>query len=137
MAVLLLAAAAFILWREFRDLSPADLASAIRAWGWDSAVLALFLSAASFFLMGVVELMGLRWAGARIGAGPALAGGFIACGISHSLGANLLVAGAVRARFYAKHGITLRQVAAATVFNSFTFTVGICTLAGISLLLRS
>ena len=134
-AVLLLAAAAFILWREFRDLSPADLASAIRAWGWDSAVLALFLSAASFFLMGVVELMGLRWAGAKIGAGSALAGGFIACGISHSLGANLLVAGAVRARFYAKHGITLRQVAAATVFNSFTFTVGICTLAGISLLL--
>jgi len=134
-AVLLLAAAAFILWREFRDLSPADLASAIRAWGWDSALLALFLSAASFFLMGVVELMGLRWAGARIGAGAALAGGFIACAISHSLGANLLVAGAVRARFYGKYGITLRQVAAATVFNSFTFAVGISTLAGISLLL--
>lgn len=134
-AVLLLAAAVFILWREFRDLSPADLAAAIRAWGWDSAALAITLSAASFFLMGVVELMGLRWAGAKIGAGSALAGGFIACAISHSLGANLLVAGAVRARFYAKYGITLRQVAAATVFNSFTFTVGICTLAGISLLL--
>lgn len=135
LAVLLLAAAVFILWREFRDLSPADLAAAIRAWGWDSAVLALTLSAASFFLMGVVELMGLRWAGAKIGAGSALAGGFIACAISHSLGANLLVAGAVRARFYAKYKIPLRQVAAATVFNSFTFAVGICTLAGISLLL--
>jgi uncharacterized membrane protein YbhN (UPF0104 family) len=134
-AVLLLGAAAFILWREFHDLSPQDLAAAIAAWGWDSTLLAILFSALSFLLMGVVELMGLRWAGAKIGAGQALAGGFIACAISHSLGANLLVAGAVRARFYGKHGITLRQVAAATVFNSFTFAVGICTLAGASLLL--
>lgn len=134
-AVLLLAAAAFILWREFRDLRPEDLAAAIVAWGWHSTLLAIVFSALSFLLMGVVELMGLRWAGAKVAPGQALAGGFIACAISHSLGANLLVAGAVRARFYAKHGITLRQVAAATVFNSFTFAVGICTLAGISLLL--
>jgi glycosyltransferase 2 family protein len=134
-AVLLLGVAAFILWREFHDLSPDDLAAAIRAWGWNSTLLAIGLSATSFLLMGVVELMGLRWAGAKIGAGSALAGGFIACAISHSLGANMLVAGAVRARFYAKHGISLRQVAAATVFNSFTFAVGISTLAGISLLL--
>ncbi|MBL8773427.1 MAG: UPF0104 family protein [Phenylobacterium sp.] len=134
-AVILLAAAAFILWREFHDLSPQELAAAIRAWGWDSTLMAIGLSAGSFALMGVVELMGLRWAGARIGAGSAMAGGFIACALSHSLGANLLVAGAVRARFYAKHGITLRQVAAATVFNSFTFTAGIATLAGFSLLL--
>jgi uncharacterized membrane protein YbhN (UPF0104 family) len=134
-AVLLLAGAAVILWREFHELSPADLAAAIRAWGWNSTLLAIGFSATSFLLMGVVELLGLRWAGAKIGAGSALAGGFIACAISHSLGANLLVAGAVRARFYAKHGITLREVAAATVFNSFTFAVGISTLAGVSLLL--
>jgi uncharacterized membrane protein YbhN (UPF0104 family) len=134
-AVLLLSAAAFILWREFHDLRPEDLAAAIRAWGWQSAVLAVGFSGASFLLMGVVELMGLRWAGAKIDAASGMAGGFIACAISHSLGANLLVAGAVRARFYAKHGITLRQVAAATVFNSFTFTVGLATLAGTSLLL--
>jgi glycosyltransferase 2 family protein len=134
-AVLLLGAAAFILWREFHELRPEDLASAIAAWGWQSTLLAMAFSVASFALMGVVELMGLRWAGAKIGAGSAMAGGFIASAISHSLGANLLVAGAVRARFYAKHGITLRQVAAATVFNSFTFAVGISTLAGVSLLL--
>jgi len=134
-AVILLAAAAYILWREFHEIRPADLAAAIAAWGWDSAVLALGFSAASFLLMGVVELLGLRWAGAKIDAASALAGGFIACAISHSLGANLLVAGAVRARFYAKHGITLRQVAAATLFNSFTFAVGLSTLAGVSLLL--
>lgn len=134
-AVLLLSAAAFILWREFHDLRPEDLAAAVAAWGWSSTLLAIAFSATSFLLMGVVELMGLRWAGAKIDALSAMAGGFIACAISHSLGANMLVAGAVRARFYAKHRITLRQVAAATVFNSFTFAVGLSTLAGVSLLM--
>ena len=96
-AVLLLGAAAFIQWRGFHELGPADLAAAIAAWRWDSTLLAVGFSAASFALMGVVELMVLRWAGARIGAGSAMAGGFIACGNSHRLGANLLGAGAVRA----------------------------------------
>lgn len=134
-AVLLLGAAAFILWREFHEISLEDLGRAIAAWGWSSTLLAIAFAVASFTLMGVVELMGLRWAGAKVSTGAAMAGGFIACAISHSLGANLLVAGAVRARFYAKHAITLRQVAHATVFNSFTFAVGIATLAGVSLLL--
>lgn len=134
-AFLLLGAAAFILWREFRDLSLAEVTAAISAWGWESVALALGLSATSFLLMGFVEWMGLRWAGAKIAVPSALAGSFIASAIAHTLGANLIVSGAVRARFYAKHGITLRQVAAATLFHGFSFTVGLSTLAGLALLL--
>jgi uncharacterized membrane protein YbhN (UPF0104 family) len=96
---------------------------------------ALGLSASSFLLMGVVEWMGLRWAGARLGVRAALAGSFVASAIAHTLGANLIVSGAVRARYYAKYDITLRQVAAATLFHGFSFAVGISTLAGLSLLL--
>jgi uncharacterized membrane protein YbhN (UPF0104 family) len=135
LAVLLLGGAAYILWREFHEISLADVTSAIRGWGWDSTLLALGLSAMSFALMGLVEWMGMRWVGSKVSAGQAFAGGFIACALSHSLGANLLVSGAVRARFYAKHGVPLRQVAGITLFNSFTFTVGLCCLAGLSLLL--
>ena len=103
---------ALILWREFHTLSLASLAAAIRAWGWGSVAAALALSATSFLLMGCVEWLGLRWAGARIAVRAALAGSFIASAIAHSLGANLIVSGAVRARLYAKYGVTLRQVAA-------------------------
>jgi uncharacterized membrane protein YbhN (UPF0104 family) len=134
-AFLLLGAAAYILWREFHEISPAEVAAAIRAWGWDSIFLALGLSASSFLLMGFVEWMGLRWAGAMVPLPRALAGSFIASSIAHTLGANLIVSGAVRARFYARHGITLRQVAATTVFHGFSFTVGIATLAGLAFLL--
>lgn len=134
-AFLLLGAAAYILWREFHTLSIDQVMAAIRAWGWSSVVLALGLSASSFILMGFVEWMGLRWAGARIAVPSALAGSFIASAIAHTLGANLIVSGAVRARYYAKHGVTLRQVAAATLFHGFSFTVGLSTLAGLALLL--
>jgi uncharacterized membrane protein YbhN (UPF0104 family) len=134
-AFILLGAAAYILWREFHEISPAQVAGAMRAWGWDSVLLALGLSATSFLLMGTIEWLGLRWAGARIAVRSALAGSFIASAIAHSLGANLIVSGAVRARYYAKYGVTLRQVAATTVFHGFSFTVGLSTLAGLALLL--
>jgi uncharacterized membrane protein YbhN (UPF0104 family) len=134
-AFILLGAAAYILWREFHEISLAEVGQAIRAWGWDSVLLALGLSATSFLLMGVIEWLGLRWAGARIAVRSALAGSFIASAIAHSLGANLIVSGAIRARYYAKHGVTLRQVAATTLFHGFSFTVGLSTLAGVALLL--
>ncbi|PZQ63566.1 MAG: hypothetical protein DI570_08505 [Phenylobacterium zucineum] len=134
-AFVLLGAAAYILWREFHDISAAEVAAAIRAWGWDSIVIAVGLSASSFLIMGFVEWMGLRWAGAQVPLPRALAGSFVASSIAHTLGANLIVSGAVRARFYARHGITLRQVAAATLFHGFSFTVGIATLAGLAFLL--
>jgi len=134
-AFVLLGAAAYILWREFHAIRPPQIAAAISAWGWDSILTALGLSATSFLLMGFVEWMGLRWAGARIAVRSALAGSFIASAIAHTLGANLIVSGAVRARYYARHGVSLRQVAATTLFHGFSFTVGIATLAGLGLLL--
>lgn len=134
-AFVLLGAAAYILWREFHEIRPDQLAAAIRAWGWDTVLLALGLSASSFLLMGTIEWLGLRWAGARVAVVSALAGSFIASAIAHTLGANLLVSGAVRARYYAKYGVTLRQVAATTLFHGFSFSVGLATLAGVALLL--
>lgn len=135
LAFVLLGAAALILWREFHEIRPAEVAQAIRAWGWGSVALALGLSATSFLLMGLIEWLGLRWAGARIAVRSALAGSFIASAIAHTLGANLIVSGAVRARYYAKYGVSLRQVAATTLFHGFSFSVGLSTLAGLSLLL--
>jgi uncharacterized membrane protein YbhN (UPF0104 family) len=84
-----------------------------------------------------VEWLGLRWAGARLPWGPALAGSFLANGIAHTVGANLLVSGAVRARLYERHGVTLTQVVAATLFGGLSFAVGISTLGGGGLLLSA
>jgi uncharacterized membrane protein YbhN (UPF0104 family) len=124
-----------VLWREFHQVSFAEVTAAMRAWGPEAVVLALVLSASSFLLMGIVEWMGLRWAGAKVPLLSALAGSFMASGIAHTLGANMLVSAAVRARVYTRFNVSLRQVAAATVFDSFAFAAGISTLAGLGLVL--
>ena len=130
----LLVAAGFFLWREFRHISLAEIADAMRAWGHRDLVFAIALSCASFLLMGVVERLGLRWVGARVPWGPAMGGSFLACAIAHALGANLLVAGAVRMRMYDRYGVKLRQIAAATLFQGTSFATGIAALGGLGLL---
>jgi len=131
----LLAAAGWILWREFHNLSLAEVLRAMAAWGEGSILASLVLSVVSFFLMGVIEWVGLRWTGARLPWGPALAGSFMANAIAHSIGANLLVSGAIRARFYDRYGVRLSQVAATTLFAGMSFAVGLAALSGGGLLL--
>ncbi|MDB5436603.1 MAG: hypothetical protein JWR47_2860 [Phenylobacterium sp.] len=135
--VLLLIAAAWVLWREFHKLSFEAVAHAIAGWGATEVALALALSAASFMLMAVIEWVGLRWTGARISLGPVLLGSFLANAIAHAIGANLLISGAIRARTYERYGVTLTQVAGTTVFAAASFGVGLAALSGGGLLLAS
>jgi len=130
---ILLGAAAYILWREFHNVDAQDVLASMRSWGRRAIFTALALSATSFLLMGVVEWLGLRWAGARVPLLPTLLGSFMASGIAHTLGANMLVSGAVRARYYNRYGVSLRQVAATTLFDSLAFAAGLSTLAGLGL----
>jgi uncharacterized membrane protein YbhN (UPF0104 family) len=134
---ILLAAAGWVLWREFHELSFAQVLGAMAAWGPESIVAALALSVVSFLLMGVIEWVGLRWTGAKLPWGPALAGSFMANAIAHSIGANLLVSGAIRARFYDRYGVRLSQVAATTLFAGMSFAVGLAALSGGGLLLAT
>jgi uncharacterized membrane protein YbhN (UPF0104 family) len=131
----LLAAAGWVLWREFHHLSLDEVLQAMSAWGPGAILASLALSIASFILMGVIEWVGLRWTGARLPWGPALAGSFLANAIAHSIGANLLVSGAIRARLYDRFGVRLSQVAATTLFAGMSFAVGLAALSGGGLLL--
>jgi uncharacterized membrane protein YbhN (UPF0104 family) len=131
----LLVAAGWVLWREFHHLRLSDVVDAMSRWGAGSILASLALSVASFILMGVIEWIGLRWTGARLPWGPALAGSFLANAIAHSIGANLLVSGAIRARLYDRFGVRLSQVAATTLFAGMSFAVGLAALSGGGLLL--
>lgn len=134
---ILLVAAVFVLRREFKGLSWSEVAAAMDGWGHVAMAAALLLSTLSFILMGVIEWLGLRWAGARLPWHIALVGSFLSGAIGHAIGANLLVAGAVRARLYDRYGVSLTQVAATTLFNGMSFAVGLAALGGSGLLLAS
>ncbi len=133
----LLAAAGWVLWREFHHLSLAEVLKAMSAWGPGSILASLGLAVASFALMGVIEWVGLRWTGARIPFAAAQAGSFMSNAIAHSIGANLLVSGAIRARYYDRYGVRLSQVAATTLFAAMSFAVGLAALSGGGLLLAT
>lgn len=133
--VALLVAAVGVLWREFHHLSFAAVAQAMDDWGHPRILAVLALAAFSFVLMGAVEWLGVRWAGARVPWGPVLAGSFVANAIAHAVGANLLVSGALRARFYERYQVNLTQVAATTLFSGMSFAVGIAALGGAGLAL--
>jgi uncharacterized membrane protein YbhN (UPF0104 family) len=133
----MLAAAVWVLWREFHKLSFAALSAAIAGWGLTAVVLTLALSVVSFFLMGAIEWVGLRWTGAKVPIGATQMGSFLANAIAHAIGANLLISGAIRARFYERYGVSLTQVAGTTVFAAASFGVGLAALSGGGLLLAS
>ncbi len=133
----MLVAAVWVLWREFHQLSFEAVSHAIAGWGVVAVSLALVLSAASFVLMAVIEWVGLRWTGARIPLQSVALGSYLANAIAHAVGANLLISGAIRARTYDRHGVTLTQVAGATVFAAVSFGVGLGALSGGGLLLAS
>jgi uncharacterized membrane protein YbhN (UPF0104 family) len=133
----MLAAAAWVLWREFHKLSWDAVGHAIAGWGLIAVTLALLLSAASFVLMAVIEWVGLRWTGARVPLRTVALGSFLANAIAHAIGANLLTSGAIRARTYDRHGVRLTQVAGATLFAAVSFAVGLAALSGGGLLLAS
>jgi uncharacterized membrane protein YbhN (UPF0104 family) len=128
--LVLLAASAVVLWREFHHLSFSEVIGAMQAWGGVRITLAILLSAFSFLLMGVVEWLGVRWTGARVPWLPVLGASFLANAIAHSVGANLLVSGAVRARLYDRYGVNLTQVAGTTLFGAFSFAFGLAALGG-------
>ena len=88
--VVLLVAAAWVLWGEFHKLSLQAVLHAIAGWGVTAVTLAILLSAASFVLMAVIEWVGLRWTGARVPLRTVAAGSFLANAIAHAVGANLL-----------------------------------------------
>jgi uncharacterized membrane protein YbhN (UPF0104 family) len=135
--VILLAAAVWVLWREFHKLSFTAVSAAMAGWGLRSILLALALAVVSFLLMGAIEWVGLRWTGARVSLGATQMGSFLANAIAHAIGANLLISGAIRARFYDRHGVSLTQVAGTTVFAAVAFGVGLAALSGTGLILAS
>ena len=133
----LLGVAAWVLWREFHHLSWEAVSAAIAGWGPEAIAMALGLCVLSFALMGAIEWVGLRWAGARVSVAATQVGSFLANAIAHAIGANLLISGAIRARFYDRYGVTLTQVAGATIFAAASFGVGLAALSGGGLVLAS
>ena len=132
--IALLATAAFVLWRELHHLSPAEIGREMHDWGAVRLAMAGGLVALSYSLLAANEQLGLRWAGAKVPLRVGLPGSFIAYAFANSIGLTPIVAGAVRARLYGRHGADVGKVARTTLYCAVSFALGLSSLAGFSLL---
>jgi len=131
--VLLLGLAAAVLWREFHDLRPQDLAAEIADWSPRQLAAAAGLTVFSYGVLAVIEWFGLRWAGVHAPFRVALMGSFCANAFAHTVGFAIVIGSAVRARLYTRHGASLVTVAQTSVFYGVAFGVGMLTLGGLAL----
>jgi phosphatidylglycerol lysyltransferase len=129
------------LWRDTSDVRGSAILASLRAYGWNHVALGIACTAASFLVLGIIEVMAIRQtdhgAGKRVGVGAALGTGFVANAMSQSVGVALLTGAAVRSRAYARYGLDAVAIAQVTAFVTITATLGLCAAGAMALLALS
>jgi uncharacterized membrane protein YbhN (UPF0104 family) len=93
-------------------------------------------AAAAYFWLTWSDWLALRYVGRRIAYPRIALASFIALSIGHNLGFAAVSSGAIRYRFYSRAGLGAEEVAKVIVFCGTTLLLGLCALAGLSLLWR-
>jgi uncharacterized membrane protein YbhN (UPF0104 family) len=132
--LVLAAIAVFVFWRELHGLSLAQIIGAIAQWSPARLALALMLVSSSYLMLVLNEQVGLRWAGARVKLLSGMTASFIAHALANNLGMGVLAGGALRVSVFTRYGVGLVQVAKITAYGTSTFSLGVATLGGVSLL---
>ena len=100
----LLGLASIAIWRQLATLHWADMTPLLRSYRWPQLALAAGFTAASFLLLGGIEILALRTASAgrtwRVPPRHALVTAFLSHAFSQSLGVSLLTGTAVRLQAY-------------------------------------
>ena len=134
--VALLAVAFLVLRRELNGVSLDDLFASVRDYGLQRVTLGLAFTASSFLVLGLFELLALRYVGKRaeriIPRRTAIATAFVANAYSQSVGLAILTGTAVRVRSYSRYGLDALDVARLSVFVTVTATLGLLTTGGLA-----
>lgn len=101
-----------------------------------SVFAALVLTAASYWLLGLYDVLGLRYIRRRIPYARAAFVSFIAFAFGHNLSLAALTGSAVRYRLYASMGLSAADVALLSAFVSLTSCAGLAILGGAALLVN-
>jgi uncharacterized membrane protein YbhN (UPF0104 family) len=136
--VALLAAAGWALHREVAGLSSADLLRHLGSYGWRHLALAGGCTAASFLVLGLLELLALRYGDIRnVPPAAGLMTGFLANAFSQSVGLALLTGAAVRLRVYRRYAIQAVDIARISAFVTLSVSLGLLATGAGALLASS
>lgn len=129
--------AAFLLYRTLSRYSLNELIAAVTAVPMPSLLAAAGFAAASYVSLTFFDYLALRYVGRPLPYPKAALASFTALSLGHNIGLAALSSGAVRYRLYSRWGLDTGEVAKVVVFCGVTVGLGLTTLGGAALLLRS
>ena len=135
-SLLVFTVVALVLRREIAHLHTREILEELRQTPRLHVVIAFGFTAASYWLIGFYDFLGLRYIGKAVVYPRVLMTSFIANAFGHNLGLAAFTGGAVRFRMYASAGLTAIDVATVQGFCSLTIGIGLATLGGLSLTLE-
>ena len=129
--------AAFLLYRTLSRYSLDELIAAVTAVPVPRLLGAAGFAAASYVCLTFFDYLALRYVGRPLSYPKAALASFTALSLGHNIGLAALSSGAVRYRFYSRWGLNAGEVAKVILFCGITVGLGLLTLGGAALLLRS
>lgn len=135
-ALALLAIAARLLHHELVALDWRSVFTAARAVTGEAMLAAATLTALSYWLLGLYDVLGLHYAGRAVVYPRVLFVSFIANAFAHNLGLASLTGAAIRFRLHAASGLTALDIATVSTFCTLTTALGLATLTAASLLVE-
>jgi uncharacterized membrane protein YbhN (UPF0104 family) len=134
LSLVIIAAAATVLYRMLRGIQFAEVMVALKATEVSDVLLAGLFVALGYFTLTFYDLFALRAIGANhVPYRVAATAGFTSYSIGHNVGASVFTGGAVRYRVYSAWGLTAIDVAKICFIAGLTFWLGNVTVLGLGI----
>ncbi|MDE2305302.1 MAG: bifunctional lysylphosphatidylglycerol flippase/synthetase MprF [Gammaproteobacteria bacterium] len=111
-----------------------DIVVRLRAIPVGAIATAALFAMAGYACLTLYELLGVRFAGAKMPYYKIALISFMAYAVGHNVGLNAVSGGAIRFRAYTGQGLRPKQIATVVAFGSITFALGAAFLLGLSLI---
>ncbi|HEX9772308.1 MAG TPA: YbhN family protein, partial [Steroidobacteraceae bacterium] len=120
--------------KEFHPRAVGAALDALRPRQWS---LALACTALGYLILTLCDALALRALGRSVGPWRTMATSFMAYSIGNNLGVAAVSGGSVRYRLYSANGLPASEIAWIIGFCALTFSLGVMTVLGISLLIEA
>jgi phosphatidylglycerol lysyltransferase len=134
--LVLLVAAVWVVQKEFRSLSVADVRAALDAIPQAALWKAAGWTLLAYAVLTIYDRLGSVYAGYPVGYARTSLASFCAYTLAHNLGFAAVSGAAVRYRFYAAWGLPPLAIAKVVAFTSLTFGLGGFALGGVVLVVE-
>jgi phosphatidylglycerol lysyltransferase len=130
LSVAILAAALWVLRRELRALTLAQLGASLAAIPLGMRVLAVALTAANYAVLTGYDQLAFVYVGRRFPRWQIAMASFVGYAFANNVGFAVLSGASARYRFYSRWGLTADEISRIVLFYSGTFWLGLLVLGG-------